>query len=196
MASPVRDTEAVHRAVHRAAVETLVLHRAGRDLAQELKWYTPIAAEDPTEGVNVIVNQPGDVYFDFAGAEEAILQSLKQVEPPIEEVLLDTPEGGVVKVELEAEATAEELAAMAEPETTEAEQVDIEAAEDAEDAAAEAVASEAYIKATTEQPRWLSEGLEGKGWTQLPVTDLTIRFAVRNHLRLSFLGILTTGCRL
>ncbi|KAF8535967.1 ribosomal subunit 39S-domain-containing protein [Trichophaea hybrida] len=145
----VRETEAVHRALHRAVVETFTLHLNGRNAAEELAIDTPVPA-DLTEGVNISVADNGEARFEYPAAtvEAEILKSL---EPP--------PEGervvGQVKEEksnVKTEVIEEEINVTRE---------------------------EAVSKATEEpRPTWLEESLANAGWVQLPLTNLEIIFAI------------------
>jgi hypothetical protein len=53
----VRETEAVHRALHCAVVETFTFHLNGRKAAEELEFDTPVSA-DLTESDNIQLLRP------------------------------------------------------------------------------------------------------------------------------------------
>ena len=91
--TPVRDTEAVHRAVHRAVVEVFT---AGSDI--QFSMYTPTGSEDATETVAVEVADSGEVKLVYpAGVQEAIVKALEPAEEAMEEdvIEMDAGEGAV-----------------------------------------------------------------------------------------------------
>ncbi|KAF8250993.1 hypothetical protein K440DRAFT_659208 [Wilcoxina mikolae CBS 423.85] len=147
----VWETEAVHRALHRAVVETFTLHLNGRNAAEELAIDTPVST-DLTEGVNISVAENGEARFEYPAAtvEAEILKSL---EPP--------PEGERV-----ADQVVKEEKSNMETEVIEQEEVN--------------VAGEEAVSKATEEPRptWLEEGLANSGWVQLPLTNLELKFAI------------------
>jgi hypothetical protein len=167
----VRDTEAVHRALHRAVVETYTLHLNGTDPAEFFSIDTPVTEDRASERVNVAVAEDGEVRFEFLGpeVESAILSSLepvKKAEPePVEE------------------SVAETAAAPAETETAPAEAAEVVAEAGAVAETPEAVSEVQEEAAAPEveqlsRPQWLEQGLQGEGWVKLPLRQDALKFAV------------------
>jgi vacuolar-type H+-ATPase subunit I/STV1 len=172
---PVRDTEAVHRALHRAVVETYTLHLNGTDPAGFFSIDTPVTEERVSERVNVAVAEDGEVRFEFLGpeVEGAILSSLepvKKAEPePVEESVAET-EAAPAETEA-APAEAAEVVAEAE---AEAEAV-VETPEAVPEVQEEAAVTEVE---QLSRPQWLEQGLQGEGWVKLPLRQDALKFAV------------------
>jgi hypothetical protein len=144
----VRETEAIHRALHRAVVETFTLHLNGRNVAEELGFDTPVSA-DLTESVNISVAENGEARFEYpaAAVEAEILKSLEG----------DGGAGQVAsreKSNVQTEAIEEEVVDVTEEEGV---------SKDAEELS---------------RLTWLSESLANSGWVQLPLTNPELKFAV------------------
>ncbi|KAA8895357.1 ribosomal subunit 39S-domain-containing protein [Sphaerosporella brunnea] len=144
-AEPVRDTEAMHRALHRAVVETYTLHLNGTNPAGYFSIDTPVAEERASDRVNVTVTETGEVKFEFLGpeVEGRILSSVEPV--AVEEAVKEEQE---VIAEEEEATPSESEAAEAAPEVV-AEGSTEAVAEAAPEAVAEA-ASEAVAEAASE----------------------------------------------
>lgn len=144
----VRETEAIHRALHHAVVETFTLHLNGRNAAEELGFDTPVSA-DLTESVNISVAENGEARFEYpaAAVEAEILKSLEG----------DGGAGQVAsreKSNVQTEAIEEEVVDVTEEEGV---------SKDAEELS---------------RLTWLSESLANSGWVQLPLTNPELKFAV------------------
>ncbi|TGZ85124.1 hypothetical protein EX30DRAFT_392502 [Ascodesmis nigricans] len=118
----VVDTEALHRALHRAVVETVVLQVNGRELDSSFGYYTPKDAETLTDNVELSVQEDGSVQIAFPQpeAEEAILSSLQEVIPetPAEDETVTTEEVAASDIAPTDAATAEAEPVETAPEAT------------------------------------------------------------------------------
>lgn len=160
--TPVRNTEDVHRVVHRALVETLTLQLNGRMPEDMFTFDTPRDAEVATQSVAIDVSPEGEVTLKYgAGAEAEILSAL---EPKILREAVNESESSDSESDNEAPAAAE---------ATEAEPVEAEIAETAEVEVGEPA---------QEQPQFLVQSLAGEGWVNTPLATRELKFTLTKRI--------------